>query len=58
MLLKREKWRGKGEISQQDRRNKKKREKYKRARDGQFNYCGLLDQFATSDKEKQKQVQI
>ena len=53
MLIKREKWRGEGKISQRDRRNKKN-EKYKRARDGQFNYCGLLDQFATTDKEKQK----
>ena len=32
MLIKRERWRKEGKIAQRDRRNKKKREKYKRAR--------------------------
>ena len=54
MLIKREKWREEGKISQRNRRNKKKREKYKRARDGQFNYCGSVAQFTTKKKKTRK----
>ena len=53
MLIKREKWRGEGKISQRDRRNKKN-EKYKRARDGQFNYCRLLAQYSPQRKTKNR----
>ena len=52
MLIKREKWRkekvkyhNETDVIKKNERNTKEQE---------FNYCGLLDQFATSDKEKQK----